>query len=100
MTTIAERVARGAALLDEKQPGWWQRIYPDIIDIDSCERCVLGQVYEAEDGNDYGYSTGLTALGIDLGGPEHDHGFDCDWDEQEDLTAAWRELIESRRAAS
>src|SRR5258708_26132125 len=99
MTTIAERVARGAALLDEKTPGWDKGIYLCILDIDNCERCVLGQVYEAQDGNDYGYSTGLKVLGVGIGDPERDYGFDGDWDERNDLTAAWRELIESRRAA-
>ncbi len=33
MATIAQRVAAGAALLDEKRPGWWRRIDLDTLDI-------------------------------------------------------------------
>ena len=53
--TVAERVARGAALLDEKVPGWRERINLDTFAISSCERCILGQVYGY-------YATGLGEL--------------------------------------
>jgi hypothetical protein len=43
---IAARVARGAALLDEKRPGWEREIEIESIRmIDPCF-CVLGQLYE------------------------------------------------------
>ncbi|TYB69657.1 hypothetical protein FXF51_05715 [Nonomuraea sp. PA05] len=42
---IPERVARGAALLDEKRPGWWQRIHLDTLNINDCGECVIGQLY-------------------------------------------------------
>jgi hypothetical protein len=39
------RVARGAALLDSHDPMWWKKINYRSLDIGSCIRCVLGQVY-------------------------------------------------------
>jgi hypothetical protein len=48
MTTIAERVAAGAAFLDEHDPGWWRADVPnaihlDTLDLGSERSCVLGQ---------------------------------------------------------
>jgi hypothetical protein len=43
--TVQDRVARGAALLDEKQPGWASKLNFDIFNIDGCYSCVLGQVF-------------------------------------------------------
>ena len=48
MTTIAERVAAGAAFLDEHDPEWWREGVERAIDLDTLElarmdNCVLGQ---------------------------------------------------------
>ena len=48
MTAIAGRVAKGAAFLDEHDPGWWRpdvdgAIDLDILDLDDPAHCVLGQ---------------------------------------------------------
>jgi hypothetical protein len=48
MRTIAERVAAGAAFLDEHDPGWWRADVERAIDLDTFdlaepEHCVLGQ---------------------------------------------------------
>ena len=48
MSTIAERVAAGAAFLDEHDPDWWRADAERAIDLDtlyqgSSHRCVLGQ---------------------------------------------------------
>jgi hypothetical protein len=43
--TIPARVARGAALLDEKLPGWIERIDLDELDLANCFGCVLGQTF-------------------------------------------------------
>lgn len=45
MDTIEIRVARGAKWLDVKYPGWWQVIDLGTLELSSCNRCVLGQVY-------------------------------------------------------
>jgi hypothetical protein len=97
--TIAERVARGAALLDEREPGWWQRIDLDRLYIGSTCDCVLGQLHGGS------YVDGVQDLDL-LYGTE-DHGFmwhtrgvtDYDAEEAEanELEAEWRTLIEERR---
>jgi hypothetical protein len=107
MSTVAERVARGAALLDEKVPGWAERIDLAELDLSSCWRCVLGQLAtstepDLEDG---------WILGRDLGldGFDGRYGFDrySDIEGIEDpaamepwseLTAEWRRVITERRA--
>lgn len=43
--TVEARVARGAAWLDEKYPGWYSKIDLSVLDISDCYQCVLGQVY-------------------------------------------------------
>jgi hypothetical protein len=96
MTTVAERVARGAALLDEKLPGWDQRIDAVSLDIDLCESCVLGQLFAVDD--HYGYLTGLRSLGVHHPASELDYGFDGSWDEIDDLTAEWKRVINGRRS--
>jgi len=43
--TVQARVARGAALLDEKLPGWDQRIDLDRLNLGDCFTCILGQLF-------------------------------------------------------
>jgi hypothetical protein len=101
--SIAERVAKGAALLDKKNPGWWKPdAAPIAIDLDDLElssdcNCVLGQLA----GN---YAEGVSGLGIHLLRQEVTHGFlldlngegdDLDWPP---LTAEWKRVITARRA--
>ena len=102
MSTVAERVARGAALLDEKVPGWERRINLEWLDIASCYFCVLGQVFDDDerastDDLDSPYSAGIRALGIE-GGVRGTvwHGFDGLHIDA--LNAAWRRLVADRQA--
>jgi hypothetical protein len=90
--SIAERVAAGAALLDERVPGWHDAIDVDRLDIDSPTQCVLGQLYGD-------YLAGEDALSelADSWSSAVSYGFverDVDGDE---LTDAWRALIEQRQ---
>ena len=39
------RVARGAAYLDDEQPGWYQHIDPDTLELSEGRCCVLGQLH-------------------------------------------------------
>ena len=48
-------VNRGARQLDEIEPGWWARITSNRLAMDSCDRCVMGQLYG-------GYVEGLRVL--------------------------------------
>lgn len=43
----AEAVANGAQLLDDHHPGWWRMIDLDNLNINSCTRCVCGQLATA-----------------------------------------------------
>jgi len=57
------RVAKGAALLDEENPGWITGINWTTFSIRSTVECVLGQLYD-EWGFGSGYSRGAQALGL------------------------------------
>jgi hypothetical protein len=103
METMTERVVRGAALLDERMPGWEAKIDLDRLDLDSVWECVLGQLY-GQDPNWNGYDRGKLVLGgMDIA-TAADHGFSqgetgTTYGEYRELTNAWCDLILSRRAA-
>jgi hypothetical protein len=40
------RVARGAAMLDERRPGWFHRIDPGVLDLQSGCACIIGQLFD------------------------------------------------------
>jgi hypothetical protein len=99
MTAIAERVAAGAAFLDERVPDWWRAdrasaIDPDGLMIQSYCDCVLGQLFGT-----YGtgvvqldlWDTSRTALGFFTDDPPR---------ETDVLEAEWKRLITERRAAA
>jgi len=91
-------VERGAALLDERKPGWDRKIDLDTLNLaDGCN-CVLGQVYgDRLARDDYnGYDRGQRLLGLNARHSQH-YGF-LAWSDWGNLTAAWRQLIEKRRA--
>lgn len=48
-------VRRAAARLDVVAPDWRSRVDPTTLDMNSCDRCVLGQVFGS-------YRVGLSAL--------------------------------------
>lgn len=82
------RVERGAALLDEKVPGWAARVDVDTLALFDCTFCVLGQLF-----GDFG--DGLDELDI-TGAP---HGFSCPDIDYPRLEQDWRLAILSRRTA-
>lgn len=95
--TIEQRVAAGAAWLDENRPDWMDRIFLNSLDVSDCTLCVLGQVYggwmEAPDDAKYDEED------EDYLSPARVRGFEKYGKERyEALTAEWRRLIESRRA--
>jgi hypothetical protein len=93
----AERIAKGAALLDKKVPGWRQRIDLGKLNIRWPGDCVIGQliaglpyyrVLEDWFGRDGTWERGI------------EHGFEWDsaaGDDDVELTAAWRQYIEATR---
>jgi hypothetical protein len=70
MNDIADRVARGAAWLDEKYPAWFEGMDLSTLDLGNCTRCVLGQVYTgvipaAEQGQVLAQAIALVTAGYD-----------------------------------
>lgn len=104
---VPTRVAAGVAFLDEHRPGWWR---PGNFDLDrfaladSC-RCVIGQIYSAEQGCSYlsfddAVGEGWLDLSFELA---EQLGFYCGppsqySDEYAELEAEWTRIIEARRA--
>jgi hypothetical protein len=122
---LRERVARGAALLDERAPGWRRRIDWDAVDMSDCRACVLGQAvglglldvsgvtaeYVVEraggmlglTGRNSGYLRGMFVLAGDEvldGDWDEAHGFEIGpYDRYDDLEEAWLEEAERGRSA-
>lgn len=74
--TLEQRVRNGAELLDAKRPGWHMEIELDMLDIDSVDHCILGQLYGswAEGTRDLGIAAdreAQSANGFDLTGEEY-----------------------------
>jgi hypothetical protein len=86
MSEVLERVNRGAALLDEFDPGWWETVDVDTIDISDIDRCIIGQWGLA---NFDWHGPALNALG--LGTFCNRHGFSERRDGES--VDAWREAI-------
>lgn len=100
------RVQRGAAYLDDVDPGWYRRIDPHTLELSSGVSCVLGQLHGT-------FHTGLSrARLINLGSSPRaslspiSYGFQCvdgvseaaqDRDYAH-LNRAWREAVGSRHA--
>ena len=85
MKAIEERVQRGMALLDDKNPGWERKIDLHILNMEDCHACILGQLYTE-------YSLGFKPLAIWSG---HPYGFNSSFYYHE-LTSAWKEAIRQR----
>ena len=91
--SYADRVRTGVALLDEKVPGWFERIDLDRLDMDSCARCVLGQLFGS-------FVRGSLAVGFDMSGnDEVAAGFDLYYGEigYRTLTRLWTYVIRQRQ---
>lgn len=97
---LKARVGRGAALLDDKQPGWAPRIDVPTLDINDEYHCVLGQVYKPGL-HQSGYAAGLNALNGTSVLNTQAHGFNIDNPgDDARLLPLWREAIEARCGGS
>lgn len=94
-TSLASRVRAGVALLDEKQPGWHERVNLDTLDLDVGARCVVGQVFDH-------YGVGLAQLGLARSEDEFDFGFDAFREEGGTWTLQrlWSFVIRQRQAVA
>jgi hypothetical protein len=116
VSTVTERVAAGAAFLDEHDPEWWRADVERAIDLDrlnirSDGACILGQRCPLERDDKYlafgAILSGIPASsGFRMDAWAVPLGFTSDWssDNQEEewgsLTAEWKRIITGRRAAS
>lgn len=98
MTTMtsAEAVANGAQMLDEHVPGWYKLINLDTLSLESCERCICGQL-----GRELGWGLFPGQAGF-----WESYGFDAlDGTEEQmergyaELDDEWFKAIVARRAA-
>jgi hypothetical protein len=117
MSAVADRVAAGAAFLDEHDPQWWRADVERAINLDELELrdgtlCVLGQRCPVEWSKDRepfvtmaehlsGLKGGYTVdnWGRQFGFTVSAHPDDID-DEWDALTGAWKRVITGRRSAS
>lgn len=58
--TLKEKIKKGARFLDKKVPKWWRKINTSTLDIDSCEDCILGQLFGY-------YENGIKELNLETG---------------------------------
>jgi len=86
--TVQERVGNGMALLDAKRPGWYKEVDLKTLNIDSCDKCVLGQLYG-------GYEEGVNKVFPDYIGV-WTHGFCPNIFESSGLTEEWVKQIQAR----
>ncbi|MEM6782132.1 MAG: hypothetical protein AAF624_00160 [Bacteroidota bacterium] len=99
-----ERAARGAAYLDDADPGWWSRLDPTSLELADGRACVLGQLHgEFRQGLSRARILDLSSSPLASLSPV-DLGFQAyrrfgDATEALDyafLTRAWREEIDAR----
>lgn len=98
--TIEQRVRNGATFLDANVVGWEDKINVDDLNVGSCMRCILGQLFA-------GFRSGAialdlrddeaAALGFQVTEYEKDNDIHTPFRE---LTTAWRELLLERRRES
>ena len=88
-----EAARKGAQLLDQRYPGWEQRVNPATLNIEDGRCCVLGQIGSYHILAEELFGDGDT--GYDA---EYDHGFFTSWplSQRDALNACWREEIASR----
>jgi len=92
----AQAAAKGAAVMDQRKPGWRKRINLEAFSVASVRACVLGQNYGS-------YGAGMEALGIGrTGAAELGFIWPCGQVDNDELIRAldeaWRSQIGKRAA--
>ncbi len=85
-------VEEGMKVLDKNMPGWECRIDPALLDLASCQLCVLGQIYGD-------YAIGKREVGIGPDGTDHGFSLKEDADKPREymfLTKTWLRVIKRR----
>jgi hypothetical protein len=102
---IPTRAAAGAALLDQRRPGWQQQVDPGRLDLEDWRTDVLGQLYGTFGVGVHKLTPGLSEAEVDAWTVAH--GFDVDDTDlglsagpraaYQTLTGAWRDELARRR---
>lgn len=91
---LCERARKGAAWLDEVEPNWDQQIDVDELLLESCCRCVMGQIYGT-------FNHGILLYWGRDPSPAYDLGLllaaGASRDDYARLTDAWKKIILERR---
>lgn len=97
-TKIPANVERGAAFLDERVPGWEEKLNLRTLNVSSTRGCVLGQLHRKNRGDYAAYARGLETLGLSDREAAR-LGFDI-WGMQTfyRLTSGWKAMVLKRRA--
>lgn len=94
--TVQDVVARGVKYMDTYGPADWRdRIDLEILDIESCTDCVLGQVFDNGDVIFGGYGAHIRDFEKNVGfySSVWEYGFSWgDLDPQE-ITAEWKRVL-------
>ena len=91
--TPADRVDRGAELLDRVRPGWADEVGLEDLDMVHCALCMLGQLFGDFDRGDRALFPGDTLQ------PSRDHGFFASTIvDYRALELEWRRVIAERQA--
>lgn len=91
--TVQERVIAGASFLDERSPGWDEKINLADLNMMKSSKCILGQLYRR-------YESGMVILNITRR-TSRDLGFDSITQTRSAyrlVTAEWTKFIMGRRA--
>lgn len=104
---VRERVQRGAAYLDEVDPGWHRRVDVETLELGDGQQCVLGQLH-----GEFRLGLGRSHLLTLSSAPRTSlspvaYGFKCvngvsdEWQARDYdlLTAAWRSAVRQRQQA-
>lgn len=92
-----ENVERGAALLDQQYPGWFNELDVASLDMSDCDACVVGQVADKR------YSGATWEMGLYDCEDDVRHGFDLEYPPNSStkdwagLKAEWIKQIEKKR---
>jgi hypothetical protein len=105
LPSIPARAAAGAALLDQRRPGWHSQVDGDRLDLEDWRADVLGQLYGSFGAGVHKLTGGRSEAEVDAW--TVGHGFDLDDTDlgrsagsraaYQALTAAWRAELARRR---
>ena len=99
MNKFLNEIRKGSSLLDEKMPGWHNKI--NLDELSMAGNCILAQLYATDKYPSGGYQVGMAALGLEWE-MVINHGFTVTPGVYRDadmkiLTDEWKEFIEIRR---